>query len=342
MKILGIESSCDETSLAIIEGQRGRLRVKKHIIASQIKTHAKYGGVVPEVAARAHMETLFPLLEKFVPRSGKGIDAIAVTAGPGLITSLRVGVETAKTLAWLWDKPLVGVNHLEGHIYSNWLGSKYQVAGIKFPVLCLLVSGGHSELVLMQDHGKYKVLGRTRDDAAGEAFDKVAKLLGLGYPGGPKLSKIAEVGQRDYVKLPRPMIDRANFDFSFSGLKTAVFYELKKLTAKQRASKKTKANFAASFEEAVVDVLVTKTLRAIAKYQPKTVMLAGGVSANKRLRSKMGYQIKKDFPKIKFIKPAMRYTGDNAAMIAVAGYFRTKAKDFVDPVKLKADPNMHL
>jgi len=338
MRILSIETSCDETSLALVEQKRENFSVKKHVIATQIKTHAKYGGVVPEVAARKHMETMFPLIKKVVPRQGRGIDLIAATYGPGLVTALRVGVETAKTLAWLWDKPLVGVNHLAGHIYANWLGAGEPP---QFPVLSLIVSGGHTELVLSKKHGDFEFIGGTRDDAAGEAFDKVAKLLELGYPGGPAISKLAEKGEPQAIDFPRPMINTKDFDFSFSGLKTAVLYEIKK-AGKKRTSRMFKANVAASFQEAAVDVWVTKTLRAIGRYKPKTVLLAGGVSANTVLRKRLAREIKKEFPKIRFVKPALKYTTDNAAMIAVAGYFAFKQKGAIDPFKLKAEPNLSL
>ncbi|MEK7105099.1 MAG: tRNA (adenosine(37)-N6)-threonylcarbamoyltransferase complex transferase subunit TsaD [Patescibacteria group bacterium] len=336
MRIFGIETSCDETAMAIVEGKGDRVKVKANIVASQMKLHEKYGGVVPEVAARQHVETIIPMLSEIVPPNGKGIDAIAVTYGPGLVPALRVGVELGRTLSLLWQKPLIGVNHLEGHIYSNWLKPRYKP--MVFPALVLIVSGKHTEIVLMKGYGKYQLLGETRDDAAGEAFDKVARILGLPYPGGPAVSRLAKEGNGSRFDLPRPMIDSKDFDFSFSGLKTAVLY-----TWREAGEKKAlKADMAASFQEAAVGVLVGKMTKAIALTKPKTVMIAGGVAANEHLRSRLGKAIKKQFPKVKFIVPEMKYTGDNAAMIAAAGYFRALKKDFVDPRDLEANPNLGL
>ncbi len=350
MRIMGIETSCDETAVALLEGERDSLRVRKSLVASQVKDHAKYGGVVPEIAARKHVDVLFGLLGAAkVPRSGRGIDVIAVTRGPGLAPALRVGVEAAKTLALIWDKPLVGVNHLEGHIYSVLLGvTAGRLSKIRFPALCLIVSGGHTELVLMQDHGKYELIGETRDDAAGEAFDKVAKLLGLGYPGGPIVSELAQSGSKTAINFPRPMLESGDFDFSFSGLKTAVLYYLqpfqknsdrrKKGTLK--LSRRDRANICASFQEAVVDVLVAKTLKAIEEYQPRSVLLAGGVSANPRLRSRLRSTVKNQG--LDLLSAPIKYTGDNAAMIATAGYFRARSKEFDDPLTLSVEPNLEL
>lgn len=342
MRIFAIETSCDETAMALVDGTKGKLRLVKNIVASQMKLHEKYGGVVPEVAARMHVETIIPMLEEIAPRDGKGIDAIAVTSGPGLAPALRVGVELARTLAVLWKKPLVAVNHLEGHIYSNWLGPKAK--SIAFPALVLIVSGGHTEIILMKKHpstgsgrgGQYQRIGETRDDAVGEAFDKVAKILGLGYPGGPAVSVAAEKGDEKAFDLPRPMIASDDFDFSYSGLKTAVLY------AWSGAKKKRVEDMAASFQAAAVEVLVTKMLKAIGKTKPKTVLIAGGVAANKKLRADLAKAIKKHYPKVKFVIPEMAFTTDNAAMIGAAGYFRAVKKDFVDPLKLEADPNWQL
>ncbi len=344
MRILGIESSCDETAIAIVSGEGERVVVEKNLVASQVLTHAKYGGVVPEVAAREHVDAIFPLLlEAGVARDGEGIDAIAVTSGPGLVPALRVGVELAKTLAWLWNKPLVGVNHLEGHIYSVWLQSEtpplhhsnisslHHSITPSLPALCLLVSGGHTELLLMRDHGVYEKLGQTRDDAAGEAFDKAAKVLGLGYPGGPAISKCAAQGKRDAIAFPRPMLESGDLDFSYSGLKTAV------AVRHREYPNDTIADVCASFEEAIVESLVTKTMRAVEQHRPASVILAGGVSANTRLRESLHHSTTPPL----FV-PELKYTGDNAAMIAAAGYFRARANQFVDPLTLEADPNMNL
>jgi len=332
MRILGIESSCDETAIALVKGGSEGFMVEKNLVASQIEFHKKYGGVVPEVAARKHAEVIVPLFQEAgIQSDGKGIDVIAVTAGPGLSPSLRVGVEAAKTLAWMWQKPLVAVNHLEGHIYSVWLKNTPV-----FPVLCLLVSGGHTELILMKSHGQYELLGMTRDDAVGEAFDKVAKLLGLPYPGGPEISKLAEQGNLEAINFPRPMLHSGDFDFSFSGLKTAV-----RVYLNDHSDFKIN-DVAASFQAAAVEVLISKTLSAAQKYKPASIILAGGVAANKKLRNDLAEVIKQKYSQTDFYPAEKIYTGDNAAMIAVAGYFRSQIKDFVDPLNLQADPNMRL
>lgn len=336
MRILGIESSCDETAMALVVKEDSRFAIEKSVLASQVKTHAKYGGVVPEVAAREHAEHVFPLMVEIgVERDGAGIDVIAVTTGPGLIPALRVGVELGKCLAWAWNKPLVAINHLEGHIYSVWLDKEP-----KFPALCLLVSGGHTELILIKDHSVYELLGRTRDDAAGEAFDKVAKLLGLSYPGGPEISRLAEKGDSHAIDFPRPMLESVDFDFSFSGLKTAVRNYL--MSIHTPYSILHTSDIAASFQQAVVDTLVTKTLRVVEKTHPRSVILAGGVAANKQLRETLAMQLQKQFPDISFHTPDLSLTGDNAVMIAVAGAFRFEAGQTVDPLTLVADANMRL
>ena len=332
MMILGIESSCDETAIALLQERDGVFEVKKNLLTSQVATHALYGGVVPEVAAREHVDILFPMLKASgISPDGEGIDVIAVTAGPGLVPALRVGVELAKVLAWLWHKPLVAVNHLEGHIYSVWGGEKKPM----FPALCLLVSGGHTELILMKDHGQYELIGMTRDDAAGEAFDKVAKLLELPYPGGPEISKAAEKGNPTAVDFPRPMLNSGDFDFSFSGLKTAVRNEV----ALQQHSVE---DIAASFQEAVVDTLVTKTMKAMAYTGAQSLILSGGVSANKTLRSRLESTLQKHIPEVGFFAPDLTLTGDNAVMIALAGAYRFHAGETVDPLTLVANPNQRL
>ncbi|NQU83569.1 MAG: tRNA (adenosine(37)-N6)-threonylcarbamoyltransferase complex transferase subunit TsaD, partial [Parcubacteria group bacterium] len=301
------------------------------------------GGVVPEVAARKHVENIMPvLLESLSDAKIKkeDIDVVAVTNGPGLATSLLVGVETARILSFGLNKKLVAVNHIEAHILSNMLSNPK----IKFPALCLVVSGGHTQLVLIKDFGKYKIIGETVDDAVGECFDKVAKILGLGYPGGPIISKIAEKGNPEKFDLPRPMLRSGDFNFSFSGLKTAVLYLAKKL-AGQDVRKKEKVllkpstikDIAASFQQAAVDVLVEKTTRAAEKYKVKTVMLAGGVSANKKLRE----QLKSSSP-VNCVLPDIKYSTDNAAMIAVAGYFHAEKKDFISWDKIDINPNLRI
>lgn len=349
MRLLAIETSCDETSVAIVKHDGGRFLVQKNLVLSQIKDHAPFGGVVPEVAARRHVDALFPLLAASgVSRSGRNVDAIAVTVGPGLVAALRVGVEAAKTLALLWSKPLVAINHLEGHIYSVYLPSRLATdqgvltsldAPPEFPALCLIVSGGHTELLLMRGHSEYELIGMTRDDAAGEAFDKVAHMLGLPYPGGPQVSMRAAEGNGAAVAFPRPMLDSADFDFSFAGLKTAVRVYLNEHPIGGEGEL---ANVCASFQEAVVDTLVTKTMRAAERYQPKSVILTGGVSANTRLRTELAFRLKKSFPEIRPIFAPIEYTGDNAAMIAAAGIFHAERGDAVDPLTLQADPNLRL
>ncbi len=342
MKILGIETSCDETSAAVVIGDGRSFNIKSNIVSSQIKIHAKYGGVVPEVAARKHLEAILPVFQEAVGKdSWKEIDAIAIASGPGLITSLLVGNEMARILSYLSKKPLVRINHIEAHIYANWLTDEK----IEFPALCLVVSGGHTALILMRGHGKYKIIGETRDDAAGECFDKAAKILGLGYPGGPAIATEAarfSVGSSCSMdKLPRPMIDSPNFDFSFSGLKTAVLYAVRDLKNKYKIEKIRPA-MAYEIQEAIVDVLIAKTLRAAKKYKVKTVMLAGGVSANKRLRECFVDVMKKELPEVGWNIPPFEYCTDNAAMIAAAGYFHAIKKDFTPWQKLRVDPNWEL
>jgi N6-L-threonylcarbamoyladenine synthase len=372
MRILAIETSCDETAVAILSGDGERLHLEKSIVRSQIEVHEVYGGVVPEVAAREHLQLMIPLLHQALvvvphtpPTDVEGsvsdvesrltsvpdeqrtthddIDAIAVTAGPGLAPALRVGVETAKALAWAWNKPLVPVCHLEGHIYASWLPQPRAESDTmqtpQFPVLALIVSGGHTELVVMRDHGKFERLGETLDDAAGEAFDKVAKMLGLGYPGGPKVAQLAEAGNPKAFDFPRAMLDRDNFEFSFAGLKTSVLYMLRqhedRLTDEQF-----KADIAASFQEAVVDVLVQKTMKAVKKIKPASVVLAGGVAANLALRDRL--QATCQQAQVPLFVPEFKYSMDNAAMIAAAGYFRARAGHTVAPTELQADPNMDI
>lgn len=337
MRILAIESSCDETAMAVVLKQDGNFIVEKNLLATQIEMHKLYGGVVPEIAAREHVTAIFPMLLALnIDHEGNGIDAIAVTYGPGLVPALRIGVELAKTLAWVWQKPLVAVNHLEGHIYSVWSIEKSQISNPTFPALCLLVSGGHTELILMKDHGQYEMIGRTRDDAAGEAFDKVAQLLGLEYPGGPSIAKVAEGGNPNAIIFPRPMHDSGDFDFSFSGLKTAV------RVYRDQHPECSVEDIAASFQQAVVDSLVDKTFAAVSQFHPRSVILSGGVSANQSLRSTLRDKLVDRFPDIAFHAPDLSLTGDNAVMIAIAGAQHVLKKDFVDPLTLEADPNLKL
>jgi N6-L-threonylcarbamoyladenine synthase len=400
--ILAIETSCDETAISIVRaGANNLLEVLSNKVSSQVKLHAKWGGVVPNLAAREHVKNITPIFELSLKNAGvtmENIDVIAVTSGPGLIPALMVGANFAKTLAYLWNKPLIGIHHIEGHIYANFVRAnpKSQIPNPKqiqstknhklktknypnFPILCLVVSGGHTQLVFMQDHLQYEIVGQTLDDAAGEAFDKVARILNIGYPGGPNVALWASKFQdtknnnqtisnnqnvkqnsknneakkltSDKLVFPRPMLNKNNFNFSFSGLKTAVLYETKKHLARNASlasassparnashneaggrsdaggsdtsfDKKYIAAICHEFQQASVDVLVTKTLRAAKQYEPRTIMLAGGVSANKELRKQLDEAINKDMSHVSYSVPELNLTGDNAAMIAAAAAIR--------------------
>jgi N6-L-threonylcarbamoyladenine synthase len=309
--VLGIETSCDETAAAIVEDGR---RVLADVVASQILVHAQYGGVVPEVASRQHVATIVPVIQRTVADAGIALaelDAIAVTCGPGLVGALLVGVETAKSLAFALGKPLVGVNHLAGHLAAVFLGED---APPPFPHLALLVSGGHTALIRVDEPGKTTLLGATRDDAAGEAFDKVGKLLGLGYPGGVAIDRLAATGNPRAVELPRALPSRDDLDFSFSGLKTAVATRLAKTGVPQGAAL---ADFCASFQAAVVDVLVRKSRRALVRQGLDALIVCGGVAANRGLRAALAEAAREDGFGL-FIPPPKRCT-DNAAMIAAEG-----------------------
>jgi N6-L-threonylcarbamoyladenine synthase len=314
MKILGIETSCDETAAAIVENG---VKILSNIVASSAEMHSKTGGVIPEQAARQQVVSVLPVIDTAFKEAGlneKDIDLVAVTVGPGLIGSLLVGIETARTFSLLWKKPVIAVNHLVAHIYANWLSESQP----KFPALALVVSGGHTDLVLIKDHGVLEWIGGTRDDAAGEAFDKCARLLGLPYPGGPSIAAEASKFQTANNKLlmfPRPMIKENNFDWSFSGLKTAV------LRAVEKQKSLDVPRLSAEIQEAIVDVLVEKTLRAVKKFKPKSLLLAGGVAANERLREKFQEEIAKRKIKIDFRVPPPGLCTDNAAYIAGYAHF---------------------
>lgn len=431
MKILAIETSCDETSLAVVEVNESRVRgrvsyvtspefvVHKNLVASQIKVHAPYGGVVPNLAKREHQKNLPILYRKIFGASpsfaqGYGraqqiansksknkslqsktknlkpitfsvIDLIAVTVGPGLEPALWAGIEFAKQLALQHKKPIVGANHLEGHLYSFLLpsakktvmpnsqfpiskktiknlkptspeqgrGETHNLKPITFPAIALIVSGGHTILLRMNDLTHWKKLGETRDDAAGEAFDKVARILGLPYPGGPVLEKIARGGNKDAIPFPRPMLSQKNYDFSFSGLKTSVLYYMRDTDANgknrrrsipenirvnQRSNPRTSADIAASFQQAVIDVLVKKTMRAADEYGARSVILAGGVAANTPLRTTLDREAK--HRDIAFFAPEMEYNGDNGAMIAAAASMRQRRRK--KPYPLEAQGNMNM
>ncbi len=323
VRILGIETSCDETAAAVVEN--GRI-LRSNVVASQEDLHARYGGIVPELASRQHIRLILPVIDEALRRAGVGwadLSAIAVTYGPGLVGSLLVGVNVAKALAFAKGLPLVGINHLEGHVYANWI----EVDGSpepQLPLLCLIVSGAHSDLTLMLDHGKFRRIGRTRDDAAGEAFDKVARLLGLGFPGGPAIQRAAEMGNPEAYPLPRAEI-REGWDFSFSGLKTATLRLVERLRGSGPLTEQQVADIAASFQEAVVDMLVAKTVGAARAFQVPQVALAGGVAANRRLRERL----RAECP-VPVIYPPPSLCTDNGAMIAAAGYFRFRAGERAD------------
>ncbi|MEK7504916.1 MAG: tRNA (adenosine(37)-N6)-threonylcarbamoyltransferase complex transferase subunit TsaD [Patescibacteria group bacterium] len=380
MKILAIETSCDETAISVVSGKGGLkkpvFKVLAHFVSSQTAIHAPYGGVVPNLAKREHQRNLVPLLLEALNSKGKRqkaklkvkiqkkletilarepelleqflktiptlkipkIDAIAVTQGPGLEPALWVGINFAKALGVMWNLPIIPINHLEGHVVSSLvkLKGKNQKAklkvkseNLKFPALALLISGGHTEIVLMKDWGKYKVIGQTRDDAVGEAFDKVARILGLPYPGGPALSKLASRWQglslthpkESPCQLPRPMLNSPDFDFSFSGLKTAVLYLTQKLSSQEPLPESLKAAIAHEFQEAAIEVLATKTFRAVEKFKPRTLLIGGGVIANTALRKHFETKVK-DYPEVTLLIPDQPLTTDNATMIGAAAYLR--------------------
>ena len=341
MKVLSIETSCDETAAAVIDWTHDQATVLANTVSSQASLHAKWGGVVPDLASREHIKNIGPVIEETLDRaklSPADIDLLAVTQGPGLMPALVVGVSAAKTLALIWDKPLIGIQHLEGHIYANLLKEN---TALHFPLLALVVSGGHTELVLMKDHFQYEILGETQDDAAGEAFDKIAKMLGLDYPGGPIVARKADAYREQNAKVqisnvesnpnekikktafnfPRPMLDADNFDFSFSGLKTSVLYFLKK-NEERKNDGKFVDEVCHEFQEAVVDVLVGKTKKALTLYSPATFVIAGGVSANVRLRNQLRHLIDTEFPQTQFLTPEFTFSLDNAAMIGIAAALR--------------------
>ncbi|MFC6306983.1 O-sialoglycoprotein endopeptidase [Paraburkholderia sp. BL6669N2] len=336
MLVLGIESSCDETGLALYDTERGLLA---HALHSQIAMHREYGGVVPELASRDHIRRALPLLEEVMERAGAArsdIDAIAYTQGPGLAGALLVGASVANSLAMAWDKPTIGIHHLEGHLLSPLLVDEPP----PFPFVALLVSGGHTQLMRVTDVGVYETLGETLDDAAGEAFDKTAKLLGLGYPGGPEVSRMAEFGTPGAVVLPRPMLHSGDLDFSFSGLKTAVLTHAKKLGG-SNICEQAKADLARGFVDAAVDVLAAKSLAALKKTKLNRLVVAGGVGANRQLREALSAAAKKRNFYVHY--PDLSLCTDNGAMIALAGALRLQrwpdqsGKDYAFTVKPRWD-----
>jgi N6-L-threonylcarbamoyladenine synthase len=326
--VLGIETSCDETAASVVMGGTD---VLSSVVSSQVDLHAQYGGVVPEIASRAHLELVVPVVARAIIEAGIAehrIDAVAATVGPGLIGALLVGVSAAKALALVWDVPFVAVNHMEAHLYAAFL----EDPGLELPLVVLLVSGGHTMLVSMEGHGSYRLLGQTIDDAAGEAFDKVARYLGLGYPGGPAIDREAMVGDPEAIRFPRAMLDDG-LDFSFSGLKTSVVNHVRK-----HADVDT-ADVAASFQQAVVDVLVTKARRAAAQTGAKALAIGGGVAANSALREQILDACEADG--LRGFLPSRGMCTDNAAMIAATGWFRLRS-DGPSGLDMGADPNLRL
>lgn len=328
--ILGIESSCDETSVSIVKNGCEEICT---VTSSQIDIHKKFGGVVPEIASRSHVENITIVIEEAITKSKmqmEDIDAFAVTYGPGLSGALLVGVEAAKSLSLVYEKPLIAVNHLAGHIYANRL-----VDNMDFPLLCLIISGGHTEIVLMEDELKFKKIGATLDDSVGEAYDKVARVMGIPYPGGPKIDEFSKKGNNTY-KLPLPLDDKS-YNFSFSGIKSAVINL--NHNEKQRGNEINKYDLSCSFQNIVIDILTKKTMKAVKEYKVKQLLLAGGVSASKGIREKFKELCEEE--NIKLTIPEIKYCTDNAAMIAAAGFFMYKNKKFAK-FDLKIDPNADL
>lgn len=382
MKLLAIETSCDETAVAILEAngtdESASFTVLGNALYSQIAVHREFGGVFPALAKREHAKNLVPLLSAALSEAGMriegtteidprisellsreyalaeelsallssiaipDIDAVAVTRGPGLEPALWVGVNFAQALSIAWNKPLVPVDHMEGHLLVSLIEGdtrEFRIPKLEVPVLGLLVSGGHTELIVMNEWLSYELLGSTRDDAVGEAFDKVARMLGFPYPGGPEISKIAmQANKEKTIALPRPMIDAPNFDFSFSGLKTAVMYMVKD----RELSEQEKADVAGEFQDAAVEVLCAKTARALTETGARTLAIGGGVSANAKLREQVAKRIKEDFPDVALRLPPLPLTGDNAVMIGIAGFYHAKRKEYAIPGTIIADGNLHL
>lgn len=385
MRILGIETSCDETAVAVLEAQKGRFNVLSNIVSSQVKIHRKWGGVVPMLAKREHQKNLVPVLASALARArlleknarhkkvgykelavvkdilsrepelfkktsdflaeykNPNINVISVTKGLGLEPALWVGINFAKALSFYWQKPILPINHIEAHLLVNFL--RPPLVKVKYPAVCLMVSGGHTLLVLMRRIGEYKVLGETRDDTAGECFDKTARLLGLGYPGGPAIAKAANKAVARYqsqIKMPRPMIYSKNYDFSFSGLKTAVLYNYKSQPLRIRKSKNYIYAMAAEIQQAIIDVLIFKTMRAAKGYSVETLMIGGGVTANEELRRQSRKKVKKELPLVNYLEPDPALCTDNGVMTAIAGYFSFKRGVRASWQEIAAEGNMKI
>jgi N6-L-threonylcarbamoyladenine synthase len=349
MKILGLETSCDETAAAIIDGTGDTVLLRSNVVASSLALHAKTGGIIPEHAAREQLKFILPVIKEALQTANttlEELDAIAVTYGPGLIGSLLVGVETAKTLAYVLNKPIIPINHMVGHIYANFISTpptpnpQPPTPNISFPLIALVVSGGHTDLLLMEKHGSLKLLGGTRDDAAGEAFDKIGRLLGLPYPAGPLIEKLAKDGDPKRFRFPRPLIGSDDFEFSFSGLKTAVLREVQKqssLTSNpQPLTPQTVKDLARATQDAIIDVLTKKTLKAAKQYNVKQILLSGGVAANQTLTDQ--FNVLSSTLQVEIFAPQKSLCTDNAAMIAAAAYFTYKP---VPWDRITADPELY-
>ena len=381
MKILAIEASCDDTGIAILETDKtGDFKILSNIISSQIKIHQKYGGVFPAMAKREHQKNAVPVLIKAIKEAGllttakprnkidtekltkildrepellkkivsffkkynkPEVDFIAITNGPGLEPCLWVGVNLAKALSYYWNIPIIPTNHIESHILVNFLNNK----NIKFPAIALIVSGGHTQIILVNKIGDYKILGETRDDAAGECFDKAAKILGLRYPGGPEISKLAKRSEPGKINLPRPMINTKDYDFSFSGLKTAILYTWQKrnngaIFYDRKKNDQFKKDMASEIQQAIIDVLIKKTLRAAKDYGAKTIILGGGVSANHELKTQFLMKIHEEMAGTEFLFPEIDHSTDNGLMTAITGYFHKKETS--DWQNLKANANLRI
>ncbi len=353
LTILAIETSCDDTGISIIkckpksEKRKAVFEILSNIVSSQVKIHAQYGGVYPLLAKREHQKNLPTVLKKALKQAGSPkIDLIAVTQGPGLEPCLWQGINFAKELAVKLDLPIVPINHIEAHILANWLDKKQETRNKKqiFPAIALIVSGGHTQLILMKDLGKYKILGETRDDAAGECFDKTARVLGLGYPGGPAIEAEASKSDRDSssISLPRPMIYHKNYDFSFSGLKTAVLYHYKNQPEKIKKSSKYIQTMAAEIQQAIIDVLIFKTIKAAKEHKVKSIILGGGVIANNELKKQFKAQASK--LKLNLLAPPRKFCTDNGAMIAITGYYNwlKRKKRKKNNLNVEANANLRL
>ncbi|HOX96370.1 MAG TPA: tRNA (adenosine(37)-N6)-threonylcarbamoyltransferase complex transferase subunit TsaD [Candidatus Woesebacteria bacterium] len=340
MKILAIESTCDETAAAVVENCGAGVKILTNIVASSAEIHQKYGGIVPEVAAREQIKSVVPVIREAINGDKESIKAVAVSYGPGLMGSLLIGVESAKALAWAWQKPLLPVNHMAAHIFANWIVENNEQEVPQMPAIGLVVSGGHTDLILMRSLKDWQWIGGTRDDAVGEAFDKTARLLGFPYPGGPEIQKATERVTEDMkekygkiVRLPRPMINEDNLEMSFSGLKAAV---AKKVEEIKNMGDEIKDVLAWEFSQAIVEILIKKTMKAVDKYQPKCVLMAGGVAANKQLREGLRETVQ-NMVGVKFFCPELRYCSDNAAMVGAAAIL---APEEAKIESIKPDPSL--